>query len=182
MRLGAALTPLFAYPVADILAQLPGEADPLWDVSKMRQERYRTHRTTRSIIFKWLENLTPQQPQPVMTAAHLPAPLFAAVSRCGGALESHFGGTIVRLLLVELAAGATIPAHQDKGALLEQTHRCHVAIATNPSVRFTIGDETFHMEEGMAYEMDNMRVHAAENAGPTRRVHLICNILPPQDA
>jgi len=173
---------LLAYPISDILAVLPWEDDPLWDAYQLRQDRYAIHGATRSIVFKWLQDLAPTHPQPVMIADHLPATLVGAVSDCAAALERHFAGTVVRLLLVELAAGAAIPPHRDKGRLLSQTRRCHVAVLTNPEVRFTIGDEAFHMEEGMAYEMDNMRTHAVYNPGATRRVHLVCNILPPPDA
>lgn len=42
----------------------------------------------------------------------------------------------------------------------------------------TIGDETFHLEPGIAYELDNTRRHSVRNARETRRVHLICDILP----
>ena len=182
MRMGTALARLFAYPVAEIQAALPGETDPLWDASQLRQDRHAVHGATRAITFKWLEDLTPLQPQPVLAADHLPERLFTAVSDCGAALERHFGGTVVRLLLVELAAGAVIAPHRDMGRLLSQTHRCHVAVTTNPEVRFTIGGEAFHLEEGTAYEMDNMRIHAVENAGLARRVHLVCNILPLQPA
>jgi Aspartyl/Asparaginyl beta-hydroxylase len=182
MRMGTALAALFAYPVAEIQAALPGETDPIWDASQLRQDRHAVHAATRSLTFRWLENLTPFEPQLVLAANHLPERLFRAVSDCGAALERHFGGTVVRLLLVELAASARIAPHRDTGRLLSRTHRCHVAVTTNPDVRFTIDDETFHLEEGTAYEVDNMRTHAVENAGLTRRVHLVCNILPPHDA
>lgn len=182
MRAEAALTPLFACPVGAIAAVLPGEADPIWSASQLRQGRYPVHRTTRSILFKWLESLTPSGPQPVLSADDLPEPLVAAVSECASTIAQHYGGTVVRLLLVELPAGGEITAHRDSGHLLSNTHRCHLPVVTNPKVRFTIDGDVFHLETGMVYGMDNMRLHSVENGGPTRRVHLVCNILPPEGA
>ncbi|MDB5440163.1 MAG: hypothetical protein JWM33_2590 [Caulobacteraceae bacterium] len=178
MREDAALTALFACPVEGLLAVLPDEADPIWNASLLRQGRFPVHRATRSIMFRWLETLSPAGPQPVMSAGDLPEPLSRTAADCAAAVERHYGGTLVRLLLVELTSGAKIAPHRDSGALLSSTHRCHLPVETNPEVLFNIDGTSFHLEAGMVYEMDNMRLHAVENRGSTRRVHLVCNILP----
>jgi aspartyl/asparaginyl beta-hydroxylase (cupin superfamily) len=74
--------------------------------------------------------------------------------------------------------GASVGEHADEGISLEQTHRCHVAVVTNPEVRFVIEGSSYYLEPGEAYEVDNMRLHSVSNPTGQRRVHLICNILP----
>ncbi|MEO7690483.1 MAG: aspartyl/asparaginyl beta-hydroxylase domain-containing protein [Sphingomonas sp.] len=93
-------------------------------------------------------------------------------------MKSRFGGTIAKLFLAELPVGAEIPPHRDLAEALTRSHRCYLPILTNPDTQMTIGDETFHLEPGIAYELDNTRRHSVRNARETRRVHLICDILP----
>lgn len=107
-----------------------------------------------------------------------PPALRDAAIACGEAIAAHYGGTILRLLLAELAPGSTIPRHQDGGELLTRSHRCHVPIVTNPHVRFEIGETAHYFAPGEVWEVDNMRRHGVVNLGKSRRVHLICNVLP----
>lgn len=60
-------------------------------------------------------------------------------------------------------------------------HRCHLPIITSEQVSFSIDKVDHHLPAGQVYELDNMRLHGVSNAGPERRVHLICNVLPPAD-
>lgn len=168
---------LFDWPLDALLAAMPDARDPLWDAYSERQERFPAHRKTRSIRFVWLEELTPGAlPEPVYDA---PPALRDAAMACGEAIAGHYGGPILRLLLTEMAPGTSIPRHSDTGDLLTFSHRCHVAVLTNPRVRFEIGEEAFYFAPGEVWEIDNLRRHAVVNLGETRRVHLICNVLPP---
>jgi len=172
------LEPLFDWPVADIFAALPSEDDPIWGVFNTRQAKFEVHNATRSIVFRWLEELMIADPQPVARLTY-PAPVLSdAVNRAVDAIEGHYGGTAVRALLVELAPGQTIPPHRDHGLLLRDTHRCHLPILTHEGVRFPIDGFDHHLAAGIVYEVDNMRRHSVANPGPGRRVHLIVNVLP----
>lgn len=180
MHMPTPLATLFAYPVDDILAALPEAADPVWDVFRARQLMYRVHDDTRSIAFKWLSELSDEPgPQPVANLLYAPAKLAEPVVAFGEHVAKHYGGTPVQLLLTELAAGQTIPRHRDQGDMLRRTHRCHLPVLTNDNVDFMIDGEPHHLKAGVAYEVDNMRPHAVANRGAMRRVHLICNVLPP---
>jgi hypothetical protein len=180
MRLANAVVALFDYPMDDILATLPEAGSPLWDVATFRQQRFDAHSVTRSIVFKWLDNRwRPGQPFIVMQAGSLPTELTTAVTACGSTLERHFGGKVAKLMFAELAAGAAVAPHQDGGALTF-VHRCHLPIETNGNVSFYVDGEDFKLQPGIAYEFDNTRMHAVENRSVRRRVHLICDIMPPE--
>ncbi|MET0247516.1 MAG: aspartyl/asparaginyl beta-hydroxylase domain-containing protein [Sphingomonas sp.] len=178
MRLPQAVVPLFSWPLDAILAALPGEEDPLWELWSRRQERFPAHRSTRTIRFIWLESLEPGVAPAIERVDDASPELQAAVLACGEAIAGHHGGRVARLMLTEMAPDTAIPRHVDAGDLLTHTHRCHLAVVTNPRVRFEVGDESFHFAAGQVYEFDNLRRHAVVNMGESRRVHLICNVLP----
>jgi aspartyl/asparaginyl beta-hydroxylase (cupin superfamily) len=54
-------------------------------------------------------------------------------------------------------------------------------VVTNPDVSFVIDDVDHRLAAGRCYEFDNTRPHMVANRGATRRVHLICDVLPPAD-
>jgi hypothetical protein len=177
MRKALAAERLFDWPLNALLAAMPGEDDPVWNLYTERQERFDAHRRTRSIRFIWLDALTPGAVPEAVDGA--PLALRDAALACGEAIASHFGGTILRLLLAEMPPGSSIARHHDNGDLLTLSHRCHLAVLTNPHVRFEVGDTAFYFPPGEVWEFDNLRRHAVVNLGKTRRVHLICNVLPP---
>jgi hypothetical protein len=177
MRMTTPITPLFDYAIDELVAALPGEADPAWDLYRLRQQRFEVHDATRSILFRWTAPHPSGSPA-ILTSTYPPAPLADAVMACGSRLARALSGTATALLLTELRPGQRIGRHCDSGELLERTRRCHLPIVTNPDVRFLIDDEPYQLRAGTVYELDNMRPHSVENGGSTRRVHLICNILP----
>jgi hypothetical protein len=177
MRMTTPINALFDYCIDELVAVLPGEADPLWDQYRLRQQRFEVHDATRSIIFKWTA-VQPSGAHAILSSSYAPAPLTDAVMACGDRLAQAYAGTAMSLLLTELGPGRRIARHRDSGELLERTHRCHLPIITNPEVGFLIDDQPHQLRAGTVYEVDNMRSHAVVNAGSTRRIHLICNILP----
>ena len=49
---------------------------------------------------------------------------------------------------------------------------------TNNDVSFFVDGRDYYLEPGIAYESDNTRLHAVHNRSATRRVHLMCDIMP----
>ena len=180
MRMSEPFKQLCSYPVGEIAALLPAADDPVWDRFAKRQREYPVHQRTRSIGFIWSDGWVKGKPLS-LPLGYAPKPLTAAVMACGEAILAYYpGGSISRLMLTDLPAGTAIPRHRDAYALLEETHRCHLPIVTSPDVTFMLDDVGYHFPAGEIYEIDNMRPHAVTNAGSERRVHLICNIMPPQ--
>lgn len=177
MQLSSALVPLFDHPLADLLAALPPQTSPEWDKHQLRQG-FAVQSATRSIMLRWLSNdWRPGEPPLVMRASESGALTDAALA-VAGRLQAYFGGTVAKLFLAELPAGAVIEPHRDKADALTHAHRCHLPVLTNDGAVMTIGDEDFHLAAGTAYEFDNTRRHGVRNGGTGRRVHLICDILP----
>ena len=54
---------------------------------------------------------------------------------------------VVRSLLARLPPGAKIPVHHDTGYWVRFTHRCHIAIVTDPAVHFYVGPTPDRMTE-----------------------------------
>ena len=181
MQLAQPLQHLFAWPVDALLAAMPGEADTAWDVFSARQARFAVHNHTRSINLVWTEGWNGAGEPEVLRLDYAPAGLRDAADACALAIAAHFGGVVTRLILAELRPGTTIPPHRDAGPLLTLVHRCHLPILTNPQVSFMVDEVDHHLLAGHVYELDNTRQHSVANAGPERRVHLICNVLPPTD-
>ena len=180
MKLAQPLRHLGTVPVEALRAALPAEDDPVWDRFSMRQRDFPVHRKTRSIAITWTDGWVGDQPLTI-EPDYAPAPLAEAAKACASAILTHFpGGKVVRLMLTELAPGAAIPRHRDTSAILERSHRCHVAVETRPEVVFMVDDVDYHLPAGELYEFDNMRPHGVSNPGPVRRIHLICNVLPAQ--
>jgi hypothetical protein len=81
-----------------------------------------------------------------------------------------------KVMLARLAAGSGIDRHVDGGGPNLYTHKIHVPLQTSDQATFTVGDDTFHMREGRAYEVNNLRPHSARNDGDLDRIHLIFEV------
>lgn len=94
-------------------------------------------------------------------------------------LAARYGaGWLLRCIVVNLPAGERIRPHRDNGASFEVSHRCHVAVVTNPQVAFQVGDTPLHMGVGDVWEINNQRRHAVTNGGRADRLHVICDWHP----
>lgn len=93
-------------------------------------------------------------------------------------LEHQFDGYVAKTTYAKLPAGKEITPHVDPGYYLSTVHRLHIPIITNDKVLFTVGGTTFHMEEGVLYELNNRLMHSVKNLGDSDRIHLIVDIIP----
>lgn len=88
-------------------------------------------------------------------------------------------GYPIRTLLTRLSPGGEIMSHMDRNFSLTHCHRVHIPIQTHPDAVFTVGDETIHLPEGEAWEINNRRMHSVLNASPLPRIHLIIDWVIP---
>lgn len=172
------LAPLGALPVERLQAVLPDAGDAIWDQFAMRRTMP-MHAATRTIAVVWGDML-PGIAEPVIFEPEgLPVLLRAAAIECANVLVERLGGgTISRLMLVDLPAGAKVLPHRDIAPIITEPRRCHVPVETNDRVSFVIDGVDHHLAAGQAYEVDNTRQHSVANRGDTRRVHLICDVMP----
>ena len=84
-----------------------------------------------------------------------------------------------RCLFAKLRAQGEIRPHIDQGAYFERTIRIHFPVVTNPQAIMSADTQSFHMQAGEAWALNNSAVHGVVNAHPTEaRTHLICDYLP----
>lgn len=82
-------------------------------------------------------------------------------------------GEIKAVMLARLKAGYGIDKHIDGSMSYYFLHKIHIPIQTNEKALFYIEPNTYHLKEGMAYEVNNIVPHAVENQGEEDRIHLI---------
>jgi hypothetical protein len=181
MKLAVPLLPLGAVAIDKLIAALPNATDPIWDHFAMRRQM-KMHAATRTIALVWGEMVEGFGDPLIFETEGLPALLRAAATECGRRLaELAGGGTISRLMLVDLPAGAEVLPHRDIAPIITIPRRCHLPVITNDQVSFVVDGIDHRLDAGQGYEFDNTRQHSVANRGSTWRVHLICDIMPPAD-
>jgi len=76
--------------------------------------------------------------------------------------------------LLKFDPGSRINEHSDRGLGYKfGEFRMHIAIQTNPRVKFFSGGEPFRPEPGECWYLNADHPHAVENLGETPRIHLI---------
>jgi aspartyl/asparaginyl beta-hydroxylase (cupin superfamily) len=88
-------------------------------------------------------------------------------------------GEYPRVMLARMAPGGIIKPHRDANPAARWPHKIHVPLLTNDRVTFFVDGIGYRMPEGEAYEVNNMGVHAVENAGDSDRIHLIFEYYDP---
>lgn len=99
--------------------------------------------------------------------------LIMPVLRAATADYGYTNGVFPRVMLARMPAGGVIQPHRDANPAAKWPHKIHVPIQTNDQVLFRLGNETHHIAEGEAAEVNNMGVHAVVNRGTESRIHLI---------
>jgi len=69
-----------------------------------------------------------------------------------------------------------IETHIDKHPRVEETHRVHLVLETNPGARMFCGRESRHCPQGAVFIFNNKMSHAVIN-GDTDRSHLVVDFL-----
>jgi aspartyl/asparaginyl beta-hydroxylase (cupin superfamily) len=152
------------------------EPESAWTLETYRQDNYKMHQETGSIILK-LQNRNEKHPIAVDNAELISKysildELYAKAAEILG-----FSKYIVTTsLFVKLPAGNQVYKHKDSFEVFKYINRIHVPIITNAECLFTIGEETKSIEKGKATQVDNMAWHSVENKSSVDRVHLIFDI------
>ncbi len=89
------------------------------------------------------------------------------------------GGRVLRAMVAKLLVGGTIKPHVDAHPSFSVGHRVHVPLKTNDDVQFIVEGERIIMEEGKAYELNNLLSHGVHNGGKEDRIHLIFDYMDP---
>jgi Aspartyl/Asparaginyl beta-hydroxylase len=156
------------------------QSEDAWRADPFRQENFAIHSDTETIYLIYDRDF--RHVSPTML------PKFEEFSRAMqpfiDLISARFAhdGWVVRCVLAKLCAGGRIGLHEDLGLSLRSSRRIHIPIITNPNVKLTVGGESIHMQPGEIWEINNTRLHGAENPGPGYRVHLIVDWAQPLSA
>lgn len=189
MNFAGNFRPLGDIDVTELKSLVLGLSDDQWQNLSIRQQRYEVHRHTQTIGLVYdpdFRHSHPTRLPPLKLFEDALKPVLWMIadhfeqSVNGKALVAENGlGYFIRATLVRLAAGCSIAAHRDMNFSLTHSHRIHLPLVTNDGVRFSVGNETAHLEEGRVYEINNRRVHSVENGGDEDRIHLILDFVLP---
>lgn len=86
-------------------------------------------------------------------------------------------GCIGRSRLMRIDGNAEATMHVDTNYYWATHVRVHVPIVTSPAVAFVCGEARVHMAAGECWVFDTWRPHNVLNPHPTRRIHLVCDVV-----
>ncbi len=149
-----------------------GAAPETWTEEQLRQKTFDVHAKTHSIILLFAEgwpDIKVTQHNGWRNFSPVALPVIREI------VKKHYSpqGTVIRAMFAKLLAGKSIDEHFDDHPSFSVSHRIHVPLVTNDRVDFLIGGESFHLEEGIAYEVSNLDYHAVDNHSSEDRVHFI---------
>lgn len=149
-----------------------------WDEQEIRQQTYEVHKDTESIVMLFCDESWPDGE--IYREAGWERLADVAMPIIDHIIETHYepGGTLLRAMAAKLKVQGRIRPHRDSLRSFHMGHRIHVPITTNEYVRFTIGGKPFAFEPGMAYELNNQKVHSVVNMGKEDRITFIFDYVP----
>lgn len=148
--------------------------EAVWDEENAgKPNRFEALDRTRHIVFRFVEGFDDWRrsyDRPLWnTWRELLEPVFVQATRGYG----YARGAFPRVMLARMGPGGVIRPHRDANPAAKWPHKIHVPLLTNDRVRFFVDGVAYHFAEGEAVEVNNMGVHAVENAGDSDRTHLI---------
>ena len=176
---------LFDYDVSDIVANMPPEEDPIWDLDTRRQDNpVWGVGATKSIIFKWFDDPNfewnhSQEIDSFVDKFHVDTELWSLAEPLVEQIEAYHNGVAVRAYYSQLDPQTEIDRHGDGDCLtVPLVSKNIVAIETNADDVLEIDNIREPMPVGEVYEYDNINTHTQINRGLTRTVYLIVDVLP----
>lgn len=153
-------------------------SETAWDKEDSRKENTFDcfHNTTRHVIFRFIAGNRDHRVHygnpnwEMWKGVLLPVMEQAIVSY--GFTQPEFP----KVMFARLAAGKEIAVHTDGAGSNLHTHKIHVPLVTNPEAVFLTNGETLHLEEGRAYEVNNIAAHGCHNRGTEDRIHFIFEV------
>jgi hypothetical protein len=99
-------------------------------------------------------------------------PIFDRVVKPYGFVQPEYP----KAMFARLQAGHQIDRHVDGAGSNLHTHKIHIPLQTNANVLFSVADRWFHLQEGIAYEVNNIAPHSVRNQSDQDRIHLIFEV------
>ncbi len=156
------------------------QSEDAWRADSFRQQNFAIHSDTETIYLIYDRDFRHRSPTTLPKFQEFQRAVQPFIDLVA-ARFSH-DGWVVRCVLAKLCAGGRIALHEDLGYSLRHSRRIHIPVITNAHATLTVGGESLHMQPGEIWEINNTRLHGAENPGPGCRVHLIIDWAKPLSA
>jgi hypothetical protein len=158
-------------------------SEQVWQLEDARKENdFAVFHHTRHIIFRFTRgNQDPEDNYETPAWQVWRSLLEPVMQRAIGAYEFR-DPAFSKAMLARLQAGQHIDLHSDGAGSNWRTHKIHVPLITNPGALYLCGEQGFHLAEGRAWEVNNIRPHGGVNKGSEDRVHLIFEVFDRAEA
>ena len=110
---------------------------------------------------------------------HRTTDMVATKAICYPYFKTLIPGRWMNSILVLLFPHSKLPEHSDSNS---NRIRHHVALQTNPGVRYFHDGVWQQLELGVIYTMNPSKTHAAVNKGDTLRIQLFVDVPGPEEA
>lgn len=165
---------LGAVDIAALKAAVSAIPESLWQVENAdKPNRFEALDTTAHIVFRFVSDMRDWRSSYARPLWEEWEPLLAPVLSAATADYGYANGVFPRVMFARMPVGGVIQPHKDANPAAKWPHKIHVPIQTNDQVLFRLGNQTHHIAEGEAAEVNNMGVHAVVNGGTESRIHLI---------
>jgi hypothetical protein len=149
-----------------------------WNEWDHRQKVFDNHTHTKTIRFEWLDlGIKKYEVKDSQDFAGFEN-LKSILGQFFNFVESKYRGKVCRIILTRQNPKSVIPKHTDNGFSLSYTHRLHVPIFTDSSIKFGCGVDEINMQVGSAYEINNQLTHWVTNDSESAyKIHFIIDVI-----
>jgi hypothetical protein len=169
------------YNTSDLINKLKDINPEHWLEESWRQETFKAHSSTDTLNILWnKECLNDNKKGEKHERNYNLLDFDKVLEDLKPIYEKEFGkGDFHRVLITRLKPKSSIAVHSDQGTALMMGRRTHIPLVTNKDIIFKSGKdlESFHLEVGKVYELNNAKKHAVSNPTDEHRVHLIIDWL-----
>ncbi len=146
----------------------------VWEFeTEQRENDFNCFNTTQHILFRFPPDLQDRSHVVDFPIWHVWKPILMPIINQATAPYDYQHGKLCAVMLAKLLPGGTIKAHIDGSMSYYFLHKIHIPLVTNPLIDFNIGENRYYLEEGQAYEVNNIVRHEVINKSKESRIHLI---------
>lgn len=150
-----------------------------WLLDTSRQEQFVTHENTFMYeLINFDYSWRPGVVQASKKINSLPDNAQVELEQIYKLLEQYADGKVIHAEIISMKPKSRIRMHKDRGDMLYLARRFHVPLKTNSQTFFIVEDEKFFLQEGKAYELNNVKYHGVRNNSDETRIHLIVDVIP----
>lgn len=165
------LGPVDITELKQIVLDIP---EVIWNIeTKKRENDFWCFTGTKHIIFKFqtgIEDPNNYKEKPLWSIWQ--SKLLPLMQKAVEPYE-YKDGLFPKVMLAKLQPHCRINAHIDANLRNRRLHKIHIPLQTNQKVVFMVKEKSYFLEEGYAYEVNNIVKHQAINNSNKARIHLI---------